>query len=200
MAKGSRRSLPTSPLAAAVVSDAKIEPRKTPCCQSNASAIRGTTLARRPPNRMAEIGTPCGSSNSAATAGSWRTDAVKRAFGFAAAVPAAGVQCCRSQSIRWVGGSSVMSSHHTSPSSVRAGLVKMQLASVSMALRFVRSLLPGAIPKKPFSGLTAQRRPSGPNLSQQVSSPTVSAFHPGKVGTSMARLVLPHVEGNAPVM
>jgi hypothetical protein len=31
MANGSRRSLPTAPAAAAVVSDAMIEPRNTPC-------------------------------------------------------------------------------------------------------------------------------------------------------------------------
>ena len=38
-----------------------------------------------------------------------------------------------------------------------------------------------------------------PNFIQQMSSPTVSTFHPGIVGTSIARLVFPHAEGNAPV-
>ena len=49
-----------------------------------------------------------------------------------------------------------MPSHHTSPSSVSAVLVKMQLASrVSMALGFVLVDVPGATPKKPASGLMA---------------------------------------------
>jgi hypothetical protein len=33
-----------------------------------------------------------------------------------------------------------------------------------------------------------------------MSSPIVSAFQPGIVGTSMARFVLPHADGNAPAM
>ena len=53
MAKGSRRRLPTAPAAAAVVSEAMIEPRKTPWSQSRDWHTRGTTEARRPPNRMA---------------------------------------------------------------------------------------------------------------------------------------------------
>jgi len=32
-----------------------------------------------------------------------------------------------------------------------------------------------------------------------MSSPTVSTVHPGSVGTSIARFVLPHADGNAPV-
>ena len=32
-----------------------------------------------------------------------------------------------------------------------------------------------------------------------MSSPTVSTFQPGRVGTSIARLVLPQAEGKAPV-
>src|ERR1700720_1333767 len=200
MANGSRRSLPTAPAAAAVVSDAMIEPRKTPCSQSKASVINGTTDERRPPKRMAEMGTPAGSSHSGAIAGSWAAGAVNRALGWAAGVPDCGVQSCRFQSVRWAGGSSVKPSHHTSPSSVSAVLVKMQLPSrVSMALRLVLLLVPGATPKKPASGLMAYRRPSGPNFIQQMSSPIVSTFHPGNVGMSMARLVLPHAEGKAPL-
>ena len=56
MAKGSRRRLPTAPAAAAVVSDAMIEPRNTPCSQSKDWSTSGTTDARRPPKRIAEIG------------------------------------------------------------------------------------------------------------------------------------------------
>ncbi len=81
MAKGSRRSRPTAPAAAAVVSDAMMDPRNTPCCQSKASVMSGTTELRRPPKRMAEIGTPPGSSHSGAIAGSWAAGAVKRALG-----------------------------------------------------------------------------------------------------------------------
>ena len=94
-----------------------------------------------------------------------------------------------------------MPSHQTSPSSVSAVLVKMQLPqSVSIALGLVWSLVPGATPKNPASGLIAWSRPSSPNFIQQMSSPTVSAVHPGIVGTSIARLVLPHADGNAPAM
>src|SRR5205823_7383745 len=200
MANGSRRSLPTLPAAAAVVSEAMIEPRKTPCCQSKASKISGTTDARRPPNRMAEIGTPAGSSHSGAMAGSWLAGAVKRALGWAAGGEDSGVQLLPRQSVRCAGFCSVMPSHHTSPSSVSAVLVKMQLPSrVSMALGFVFVLVPGATPKNPASGLMAYSRPSPPHFLQQMSSPTVSTFQPGRVGTNMARLVLPQADGNAPV-
>src|SRR6516164_5020585 len=198
MANGSRRNCPTAPAAAAVVSEAMIDPRNTPCSQSKASVISGATLERRPPKRMASMGTPAGSSHSGAMAGSWAAGAVNRALGCAAGVPDPGVQSWRFQSVRWAGGVSVMPSHQTSPSSVRALLVKMQLPSrVSMALGLVFELVPGATPKKPASGLMAYSRPSGPNFIQQMSSPIVSAFQPSRVGTSIARFVLPHAEGNA---
>ena len=50
-----------------------------------------------------------------------------------------------------------MPSHQTSPSSVSAVLVKIELpaAIVRMALGLVFQLVPGATPKKPNSGLTA---------------------------------------------
>ena len=60
--------------------------------------------------------------------------------------------------------------------------------------------MPGATPKKPASGLIAYSRPSSPNFIQQMSSPIVSAFHPGIVGTIIARLVFPHADGNAAAM
>ncbi len=60
--------------------------------------------------------------------------------------------------------------------------------------------MPGATPKKPNSGLIAYRRPSAPNFIQAMSSPMVSTFQPGTVGTSMARFVLPHADGNAAAM
>ena len=71
-------------------------------------------------------------------AGSWAAGAVNRALGWAAGVPEPGVQSLPFQSIRCAGGSSVMPSHHTSPSSVRAQLVKMELAdTLNMALGLV---------------------------------------------------------------
>src|SRR5690242_18451693 len=150
MAKGSKRSSPTVPAAAAVFSDDMIEPRNTPCCQLSDSVTSGTLVARRPPKRMAEIGTPFGSSHSGAIDGHWLAGAVNRAFGWAAGVPDSGVQSLPFQSMRCAGGSSVMSSHHTSPSSVSAQLVKIELARAErMALKFVLSDVPGATPKKP---------------------------------------------------
>ena len=155
MAIGSRRRSPTLPAAAAVVSLEMIEPRKVPCCQSRASCTSGTTLARRPPNRIALIGTPFGSSHSGAITGHWLAGAVKRAFGCAAGVLLSGVQGLPRQSVRRAGGA-LIPSHQTSPSSVAATLVKMQFAcSVRIAFGFDSMLVPGATPKKPASGLIA---------------------------------------------
>src|SRR5918998_6842466 len=122
MANGSKRSLPTSPAAAAVVSDDMIEPRNTPCSQSKASCTSGTTVERRPPNRKASIGTPAGSSQFEAIDGHCAAGAVKRAFGWDEGLSESGVQSLPCQSTRCEGGSGVMPSHHTSPSSVRAQL------------------------------------------------------------------------------
>ncbi len=183
MAKGSRRRSPTRFSAAAVPSEATLEARNTPWFQSKASVTSGTALARRPPKRMAEIGTPAGSSHSAAMDGHCRAGAVKRALGWAAGSLESGVQGRPFQSVRFAGGSAVRPSHQTSPSSVRATLVKMLLAeSEAMALGLVAWPVPGATPKNPASGLIARRVPSGAKRIQQMSSPTVSAFHPGRVG------------------
>ena len=67
--------------AAAVVSDDMVAPRKTPCSQSKAWCTSGTTVERRPPNSMASIGTPAGSSHSGAIEGHCAAGVVKRAFG-----------------------------------------------------------------------------------------------------------------------
>src|SRR6187200_3352743 len=156
MAKGSKRSLPTAPAWAAVVSELMIDPRNTPCSQSTLSVTRGTLVARRPPKRIAEIGTPLGSSHSGAIDGHCEAGAVNRAFGWAAGASEAGVQSLPFQSTTCAGGSSVRPSHHTSPSSVLATLVKMQLAySVARAFGLVFSDVPGATPKNPASGLMA---------------------------------------------
>ena len=70
---------------------------------------------------------------------------------------------------------------------------------VLIALELVFSPVPGATPKKPASGLMAYRRPSSPKRIQAMSSPTVSTFQPGTVGSSMARFVLPQADGKAAV-
>jgi hypothetical protein len=71
---------------------------------------------------------------------------------------------------------------------------------IVMALGLVWTLVPGATPKKPASGLIAQNRPSAPSLIQAMSSPIVSTFQAGSLGTSMDKLVLPHPDGKAPHM
>src|SRR5947209_6794836 len=87
MAMGSRRTTPTWPVIAAVVSVLIAEPRKTPWAQSNASNTSGMTLVRREPKMKAEIGTPCGSSQFGAIDGHCCASTVKREFGCAAGVP-----------------------------------------------------------------------------------------------------------------
>src|SRR5919106_4935364 len=145
IAIGSKRSVPTSPEAEAVVSTDIVAPRKTPCSQSNASLTRGTTVARRPPNKNASIGTPAGSSHSGAIEGHCAAGVVKRAFGCAAGSSESGVHSLPCQSIAWAGGPSVMPSHQTSPSSVIAQLVKIEFPLiVAIAFGFVFSLVPGA--------------------------------------------------------
>src|ERR1017187_1961512 len=153
IAKGSKRSSPTVPAAAAVFSELITDPRNTPCSQSNASVTRGTTVERRPPNSIASIGTPSGSSHSGAIAGSCAAGVVKRAFGCAAGAGDSGVQLLPCQSIRWAGDSFVKPSHQMSPSSVFAQLVKIELRSIVwIAFGLVCSPVPGATPKKPYSG------------------------------------------------
>src|ERR671917_283651 len=43
IAIGSRRTTPTAPVAAAVVSEARVAPRNVPCCQSKALAGTGSS-------------------------------------------------------------------------------------------------------------------------------------------------------------
>ena len=100
----------------------------------------------------ASIGTPSGESQAGSSAGLLVAATVKRAFGWAALAPVsrpiAGVQSRPCQSIRCAGGDSVMPSHQTSPSSVRATLVKMASRfRLAMQFGFVFSLVPGATPK-----------------------------------------------------
>src|SRR5580765_3807717 len=180
IANGSRRSLPTAPAAAAVVSDAIVAPTNTPCSHERASYTSGTVAARRPPKRIAEIGTPAGSSHSGAIDGHCAAGTVKRAFGCAAGRPAAGVHGSPSQSVSAAGGSGVMPSHHTPPCGVSAVFVKTVLPhSMAIAFGLVAKPVPGATPKKPASGLIAYSRPSSPKRIQAISSPIVSTFQPG---------------------
>src|SRR5512140_870751 len=196
MANGSCRSSPTVPSAAAVFSEAMLAPRNTPWSQSKDSITSGTVLARLPPNKIAEIGTPAGSSHSGAMIGHWLAGVVNRALGCAAGSAELGAQFRPLQSIRCAGGWSVRPSHHTSPSSVKATLVKMLLPHMAAtALGLVFSPVPGATPKKPASGLIAYNLPSAPNRIQAMSSPIVSTFQPGMLGCSMARFVFPHADG-----
>jgi len=88
------------PSAAAVFSDAILAPRNTPWSQSKDSVTSGTVLARLPPNKMAEIGTPAGSSHSGAMIGHWSAGVVNRELGWAAGSGESGVQSRPFQSIR----------------------------------------------------------------------------------------------------
>src|SRR5918995_478356 len=177
-----------------------------PSSQLGASTTSGTVVERRPPKTKAEIGTPAGSSQAGSIDGHWDAGTVKRALACAARrpfLPSAGVHGLPCQSVSCAGGSSVMPSHHTSPSGVTATLVKITfLSSIFIALGLVCSEVPGATPNRPYSGLMARKRPSGPGLIQAMSSPMVVTFQPLKAGggISIARFVLPHAEGNAAAM
>src|SRR5512134_3797768 len=96
----------------------------------------------------AEMGTPSAFSQSGSRDGHWEAGAVKRELGWAAGRPQPGVQSLPVQSTRCAGGVLLMPSHHTSPSSVRATLVKMALLwRVAWALGLDFSEVPGATPK-----------------------------------------------------
>jgi len=157
MAKGSRRTTPCWPAEAAVVSLPMVAAMYTPSAQVRASVTSGTVVLRRPPKMKASMGTPFSSSHCASSAGLLVAATVKREFGCAAgrglppvppAAAMAGVQSRPCQSMRWAGGVSVMPSHHTSPSSVSATLVKIvSWRSEARQLGLVCSLVPGATPK-----------------------------------------------------
>ena len=183
MAIGSRRTLPMVPAAAAVISLPIVAPMYTPQLQLNAWYTSGIVVARRPPKTIALSGTPSGFSQSGSMVGHCDAGAVKREFGCAAFAPVSraisGVHWLPCQSIAIAGGTSVIPSHHTPPSGVSATFVKIVfLRSEAIALGFVCSLVPGATPKNPASGLIAWRRPSAPGLIHAMSSPTVHTFQP----------------------
>src|SRR5271156_4484753 len=142
MAMGSRRTLPTVPAAAAVISEPMVAPTYTPALQLKAWKTSGMVVARRPPKMMALIGTPSGDSQFGSMVGHCEAGAVKRELGCAAFAPVAfaisGVQRLPCQSVHSAGGSSVMPSHHTPPSGVSATFVKMVFCdSVAIAFGFV---------------------------------------------------------------
>src|SRR5277367_34136 len=106
-------------------------------------------VGRRPPKMNALIGTPSGSSHAGSMVGHCEAGAVKRALGCAALAPVSlaicGVHCLPCQSVHSLGGVSVMPSHHTPPSGVRATLVKIVFReSVAIAFGLVFSDVPGA--------------------------------------------------------
>src|SRR5882757_5602324 len=157
IAIGSRRTLPIAPVVAAVVSEPIVAPIYTPADQLNAWYTSGIVVGRRPPKMNALIGTPLGFSQSGSIVGHCRAGAVKRPLGCAAGVALAGVHGLPRQSISSSGTVSVIPSHHTPPSGVRATLVKIVFfLSVAIALGLVFALVPGATPKNPASGLIAR--------------------------------------------
>src|SRR5262249_54003497 len=171
--------------------------------QSKVWKTSGAVRARRPPKTIAEIGTPCGSSNRGEIDGHCAAGAVKREFGCAAFSVEPRCHGRPFQSVRRSGTAPSIPSHHGQPSSVTATLVKIVFRwTVAMAFGLVFRDVPGATPKNPASGLIAHRRPSGPTRIHAMSSPTVHTFHPfcDGGGTSIARFVLPHALGKAAPM
>src|SRR5262249_2509789 len=111
---------------------------------------------RRPPNRIAEIGTPLGSSYSSAMIGHCLMGAQNLELGCEDSSPLAGVQSRPFQPLRRSGGVP-WPSHPASPASGSATLGHSELpcSSVRIALGLVVQSVPGATPNKPFSGLAA---------------------------------------------
>src|SRR2546421_5519484 len=148
MANGSRLNTPAWPSAAAVVSDPQDEPMNTPCSQSNASLTSGMVLGRRPPNRIADNGTPSGFCHSGSITGHCAAGAVKREFGCAPLRPESGVHSLPYQSMPLAGGGTPIPSHQTSPCDVKRTFVKMLLREkVPNALGLFFHEVLGATPK-----------------------------------------------------
>ena len=155
---------------------------------------------------MALMGTPSGLSNSGLRQGQLRAGAVKRLLGCAAFSGLCGVQGRPRQSMARAGGVLLRPSHQT-VLSLRSSATFVKIVSLCVemsALGFDFMDVPGATPKKPFSGFTAQRRPSLPTRSHAISSPTHQTRQPHRCrpsgGMSMARFVLPQAEGKAAEM
>ncbi len=163
MAIGSWRIVPDFVSVAAAVASLPIDaPIKTPCSHDIASTTNGTRCVRRPPKRMAEIGTPSGSCQCGEIDGHWEADGCREARigmrGFLGTCGSPGVALPIRQFVRC---RFDKPSHQTLPFSSTATFVKMELAdAVLSAFGLVLADVPGATPKKPASGLMAYRRPS----------------------------------------
>src|SRR4051794_3737614 len=157
MANGSRRTTPTAPVAAAVVSEERVAPMKTPWFQSRASVTSGMVVLRRPPKRMAEIGTPWGSVYSGARIGHCVIGVQNRLFGWLEGSSDSGVQSRPFQAGGCAGGSSVIPAHQMAPAPVSAplGHTELPASMVRIALGLVSQPVPGATPNRPYSGLSA---------------------------------------------
>src|SRR4051812_10850089 len=148
IAIGSRRTTPTLPVAAAVVSEPIVAPRNTPWLQLNAWTTSGIVSERRPPKMIAEMGTPSGSFTCLLSTGLFDAGDVKREFGCTAfsGLPFFHGRPC--QSVSSSGVSPSMPSHQTSPSFVIATFVKMvSLEIVFIAFGLDEKFVPGATPK-----------------------------------------------------
>ena len=121
-----------------------------------------------------------GASNSEERQGQFLVGAVKRLLGCAplTGLPSASVMpACQGlpfQSTALAGASSPIPSHQTVLlSRLCTTLVKIVPFFVDKsALGLDFMLVPGATPKKPFSGFSAHSRPSSPTRIQAISSPT----------------------------
>ena len=161
--------------AAAVASDLRAAPSNTPCFQSKASKTRGTPRGLRPPKMMPEMGTPSGSSQLGWMVGHCWAGTQNLELGWAALPSSPNIHFLPVHVVTERLGSTSFSmpSQNTLPSSVTATFVKMVFFwEVSMATGFVFQLVPGATPKKPFSGLIALSTPFLSKRIQAMSSPT----------------------------
>ena len=163
----------------------------------------GAVFARRPPNTIAEIGTPFVELNSLDMQGQFSAFAVNLELGCAPFSPQSGSHFSPFQFRALRGGVLLRPSHQTVLLS-RSWTTFVKIVSlfvVARALGFDFALVPGATPKKPYSGLTAQRPPSSPTRSHAISSPTHQTLYPFFLyisgGISIARFVLPQADGNA---
>ena len=129
---------------------------------------------------IAESGTPFGASNWSDKHGQLTVGAVNLLLGCAPlmGLPSASFispfQGLPFQSSACFGGFLSKPSHHTVSSSrfstTFVKIVPFLVDKSALGLDFI--LVPGATPKNPFSGLTAQSLPSSPTLIQAISSPT----------------------------
>jgi hypothetical protein len=146
-----------TPFAAAVVSEPMVAARYTPWAQLKAWNTSGMSCSAAAEDERADRHALRDLPRRGRCDGHWRCrrgEARVRVRGRRGRSP--GVQSLPCQSMRCAGGVSVMPSHHTSPSSVSATLVKMQLRVRSPSRwGWSSSLVPGATPKKPASGLIA---------------------------------------------